>query len=120
MKIAMIAVAATVGLLAAAPTNAQTSVTTTTTTTAPSTTGSITIAPEKRTVIRQQLSTAKPVTVKENVTVGWTVPETVELQSVPETIVSDVPTVKGYRYFVYNDDVVLVDPQTRKVVTILE
>jgi len=60
------------------------------------------------------------VTVMENVTVGWTVPETVELQTVPDTIVSDIPSVKGYRYFVYNDDVVLVDPQTRKVVTIVE
>jgi hypothetical protein len=110
--------AATVGLLAGVPANAQTSVTTTTT--GPATTGSVTIAPEKRTVIRQQLSTTKPVTVQEKVTVGWTVPESVQLQSVPETIVSDVPTVKGYRYFVYNDDVVLVDPQTRKVVTILE
>ncbi len=99
------------GLLAIGPANAQTSVTTTTTTTGPETTGSITIAPEKRTVIRQQLSTAQPVTVQESVTVGWTV---------PETIVSDVPTVKGYRYFVHDDDVVLVDPQTRKVVTILE
>jgi hypothetical protein len=118
MKTLLVATAA-IGLLAAAPATAQTSVTTTTTT-SPSTTGSVTIAPEKRTVIRQQLSTSKPVTVKEKVTVGWTVPQDVELQTVPDTIVSDVPSVKGYRYFVYNDDVVLVDPQTRKVVTIVE
>lgn len=118
MKAFVIAAAAAAGLMAAVPAGAQTSVTTTTT--SPSTTGSITIAPEKRTVIRQQLSTAKPVTVKEKVSVGWTVPETVELQTVPDTIVSDIPSVKGYRYFVYNDDVVLVDPQTRKVVTIVE
>ena len=118
MKAFVIAAAAAAGLMAAVPAGAQTSVTTTTT--SPSTTGSITIAPEKRTVIRQQLSTAKPVTVKEKVSVGWTVPETVELQTVPDTIVSDIPSVKGYRYFVYNDDVVLVDPKTRKVVTIVE
>ncbi|KLK93040.1 hypothetical protein AA309_10705 [Microvirga vignae] len=116
MKATMLAAATAVGLMAAVPAGAQTSVTTTTT----ETTGSITIAPEKRTVIRQRLSTAKPVTVKENVTVGWTVPETVELQTVPDTIVSDIPSVKGYSYFVYNDDVVLVDPKTRKVVTIVE
>jgi len=116
MKGFVIAGAATICLLAAIPVGAQTSVTTTTT----ETTGSITIAPEKRTIIRQQLSSSKPVTVKERVTVGATVPDTVELQSVPETIVSDIPSVKGYRYFVYNDDVVLVDPQTRKVVTIVE
>lgn len=119
MKSLLLAAAATVGLLAGMPANAQTSVTTTTTT-APATTGSITIAPEKRTVIRQKLSTTKPVAVKEKVTVGWTVPDAVELQTVPETIVADIPSVKGYSYFVYNDDVVLVDPSTRKVVTIVE
>ncbi|MXQ12451.1 DUF1236 domain-containing protein [Microvirga makkahensis] len=116
MKSTMIAAAAAIGLLAVAPAGAQTSVTTTTT----ETTGSITIAPEKRTIIRERLSTAEPVTVKEKVTVGWTVPDTVELETVPDTIVSDIPTVKGYSYFVYNDDVVLVDPKTRKVVTIVE
>jgi len=116
MKSFVIATATAIGLLAAVPAGAQTSVTTTTT----ETTGSVTIAPEKRTVIRQQLGSTAPVTIKERVTVGTTVPETVELQSVPETIVSDIPSVKGYRYFVYNDDVVLVDPQTRKVVTIVE
>ena len=116
MKSFVIATATAIGLLAAVPAGAQTSVTTTTT----ETTGSVTIAPEKRTVIRQQLGTAKPATIKEQVTVGATIPETVELQSVPETIVSDIPSVKGYRYFVYNDDVVLVDPKTRKVVTIVE
>jgi hypothetical protein len=115
MKSFVIATAAAIGLLAAVPAGAQTSVTTTTTET-----GSVMIAPEKRTIIRQQLGTAKPVTVKERVTVGATIPETVELQSVPETIVSDIPSVKGYRYFVYNDDVVLVDSKTRKVVTIVE
>ncbi len=118
MKIAVIAAAA-LGLLAAAPAGAQTSVTTTTTT-SPATTGSITIAPEKRTVIHEKLGTAKPVTVKEKVSVGWTVPESVELQTVPDTIVSDIPSVKGYSYFVYDNDVVLVDPKTRKVVTIVE
>ncbi|MCB5175965.1 MULTISPECIES: DUF1236 domain-containing protein [Microvirga] len=120
MKSLLVAAAATIGLLAVAPANAQTSVTTTTTTTSPSTTGSITIAPEKRTIIRERLSTSSPVTVKEEVSVGWTVPESVELQTVPDTIVADIPTVKGYRYFVHDDNVVLVDPQTRKVVTIVE
>lgn len=53
-------------------------------------------------------------------TAGATVPDTMELRSVSETIVPDVPSVKGYRYFVYNDDVVFVDQQTRKVMTIAE
>ena len=80
----------------------------------------MTTAPEKRTIIRQQLGSTAPVTVKERVTVGTTFPDTVELQSAPETIVSNIPSVKGYRCFVYKDDVSLVDPQIRKVVTIVE
>ncbi|MBJ6126043.1 DUF1236 domain-containing protein [Microvirga splendida] len=116
MKSFVIATAAAIGLLAAVPAGAQTSVTTTTT----ETTGSVTIAPEKRTIIRQQLGSSAPATIKEKVTVGAMVPDTVELRTVPETIVSEVPSVKGHRYFVYNDNVVLVDPKTRKVVTIVE
>ena len=119
MKNVLIAAAITVGALAAMPVEAQTSVTTTTTT-SPTATGSITIAPEQRTTIRQKLSTTKPVMVKEKVSVGWTVPQSVELQPVPETIGADIPSVKGYRYFVTEGHVVLVEPQSRKVVTVIE
>ena len=115
----MIAVATSIGLIAAVAAGAQTSVTTTTTT-SPSTTGSITIAPEKRTVIRERLGTMKPAPVKEKITVGTTAPDTLELNTVPDAAVSDIPAVKGYSYFVYNDGVVMVDPKTRKVVTIVE
>jgi hypothetical protein len=100
------------------PAAAQTSVTTTTTT--GETTGSITIAPEKRTVIKQRLSSSKPVTLKEKVTVGMTVPSDVELVTVPEAIYTEVPSIRNYRYFVYNDDVVLVDPSSRRVVQVIE
>jgi Protein of unknown function (DUF1236) len=101
--------------LLAGPVAAQTAVTTTT-----DTTGSITIAPEKRTVIKQRLGSTKPVTLKEKVSVGMTVPSDVELVTVPEAIYSDVPAIRNYRYFVYNDDVVLVDPSSRRVVQVIE
>jgi len=115
-KIFVAGVAAAAMIVGGAAMAQTTSVTTTTT----DTTGSITIAPEKRTVIKQRLSTAKPVQIKEKVTVGMTVPSDVELVSVPDTVVSEVPSVKSYRYFVYNDDVVLVDPSSRKVVQIID
>ena len=119
MKHALIVTTAALGLLAAAPASAQSS-STTVTTTAPSATGAITIAPEQRTVIRQRLTTAKPVQLKERVTVGMTVPSEVELVEVPETVVTQVPTVRTFRYFRWNDDVVLVDPSSRRVVQILD
>jgi hypothetical protein len=119
MKHAFIAGVAAFGMLAAVPAVAQTS-TTVTTTTGPAATGSITIAPEKRTVIKQRFTGAPVTTVKERVTVGATVPADVELMPVPETVVTELPTVKSYRYFRYNDDVVLVDPSSRRVVQIID
>lgn len=117
MKHALIAGVAALGVLAAAPAVAQT---TTTTTTRTETTGSITIAPEKRTVIKQRFTGAPVTTFKEKVTVGATIPAEVELSAVPETVVTEIPTVKSYRYFRYNDDVVLVDPSSRRVVQIID
>ena len=119
MRHLLIATAAAVGLAASAPAFAQ-STSTTVTTTVPSTTGAITIAPEKRTVIRQRLTTAKPVQLQERVTVGMTVPSEVELVEVPETVVTEVPAVRSYRYFRWNDDVVLVDPSSRRVVQVID
>lgn len=118
MKQALIAGLAALGIVAAVPAVAQTSVTTTTTTS--DTTGSISIAPEKRTVIKQRFTGAPVKTVKEKITVGATVPADVELMAVPETVVTEVPAVKSYRYFRYEDDVVLVDPSTRRVVQIID
>ena len=69
----------------------------------------------------QAALTGAPVTtVKERITVGSTVPADVELMAVPETVVTEIPTVKSYRYFRYNDDVVLVDPSSRRVVQIID
>jgi hypothetical protein len=118
MKHVLIATTAAVGLLTAAPVTAQTS--TTVTTTAPRATGSITIAPEKRTVIRQRFTGAPVTTIKERVTVGATVPAEVELMEVPETVVTELPAVRSYRYFRYQDDVVLVDPSSRRVIQVID
>jgi Protein of unknown function (DUF1236) len=117
MKHVLIATAAALGLFAATAASAQTS---TTVTTAPSTTSAITIAPEQRTIVRQRLTTARPVQIQERVTVGMTVPSEVELVEVPETVVTEVPAVRSYRYFRWNDDVVLVDPSSRRVVQTLD
>jgi Protein of unknown function (DUF1236) len=118
MKHVLIAGVAALGVVAAVPAVAQTS--TTVTTTGPAATGSIAIAPEKRTVIKQRFTGAPVTTVKEKVTVGATVPAEVELMAVPDTVVTDLPAVKSYRYFRYQDDVVLVDPSSRRVVQIID
>ena len=125
MRYPLIATATVV--LFAAPAFAQSSMSVTTpapggavTTTSPSATGAITIAPEKRSVIKQRFTTAQPVQLQDRVTVGWTVPSTVQLVEVPETVVTEVPAVRSYRYFRWNDNIVLVDPSSRRVVQILD
>jgi hypothetical protein len=97
------------------PAMAQTSTTVTT----ESAGASVTIAPEQRTKIKQYVTTSKPksVTMKEKVTVGATLPADVELQAVP----SDWgPSVSRYRYVYTGDDVVLVEPSSRKVIQVID
>ena len=75
----------------------------------------ITIAPEQRTKIKTYVTEHKirPVTVKERIAVGATVPSDVELVAVP----SDWgPSLTKYRYVYSNNRVLLVDPGSRAVV----
>jgi hypothetical protein len=77
------------------------------------------IAPEQRAKIKEYVVKEKvrPVTVKERVTVGATLPADVELRAVP----SDWgPSISRYRYIYHDDNVVLVDPSSRRVVQIID
>lgn len=59
----------------------------------------------------------KPTMIKEKVIVGSTLPADVELAPAP----SDWgPSVSKYRYVYTNDNVVLVEPSSRRVVHIVE
>lgn len=93
--------------------------TTVTTTTSPGGAASVTIAPEQRTKIKQYVvqQKVKPVTVKEKIAVGVTLPADVELMTVPGDW---GPEVSRYRYVYSGDDVVLVEPGTRRVVQIID
>lgn len=79
----------------------------------------VTISQPERTRIKEYVvkEKVKPVTVKEKVTVGATLPSEVTLMAVP----SDWgPSVSKYRYVYTNNNVVLVDPTTRRVIEIIE
>jgi Protein of unknown function (DUF1236) len=75
------------------------------------------IEPEQETVIREYVTKQKvePIEVPADVTieVGSTLPDTVELHAI------DVPDVK-YRYVVVGNQTVPVEPETRKIVRVLE
>jgi hypothetical protein len=96
------------------PPPGQTETTTTTTT--------WTVRPEERTVIHDYVVKEKvrPVQVQEDVVVGAPVPAEVELQPVPEQIYTSVPETRRYEYFDWNGRMVFVDPDTRKVVQIVD
>jgi hypothetical protein len=109
--------AAAMTVILAAPAFSQSSTTITTTT--PGASQSITLAPEQRARIKQYVvqEKVKPFAAKERFTVGATLPADVELLAVPG---SWGPEVSRYRYVYSNDNVVLVEPSSRRVVQIID
>jgi hypothetical protein len=90
--------------------NAQTATVTTGTAGA-----AVQIEPESRTRIKSYITEHKvrPITTREKIVVGATVPSDVELVAVP----SDWgPSLTKYRYVYHSNRVMLVDPGTRTVV----
>ena len=83
---------------------------------------SVTIAPEHEKVIKDYVvqEHMRPVDVDENISVGATVPQNVELAPVPERIYTTAPEVRKYRYFYWKNRVVFVDPDSRRVVDIVD
>jgi hypothetical protein len=67
----------------------------------------------KQYVVREKRPSVR---VTEKVTVGEELPSSVELYSVP----ADAGVRTEYRYTVVNDQTVLVDPKSRKIVQVIE
>jgi hypothetical protein len=113
MKYAYLAIVAAIAV--SAPAIAQTS---TITTTGAATT-SVTIAPEQRTRIKTYITEHKiaPVVVKERITVGTVLPDDVDLLAVPQDW---GPSLHTYKYVYSGNDVVLVEPKSRRVVQIID
>lgn len=86
------------------------------------TTTTWTVRPEERAVIKDYVvkEKVKPETVKEEITIGAPVPTDVELQPVPEEIYTKVPEVRRYQYFDWDGRVVFVDPDSKRVVQIID
>jgi hypothetical protein len=84
--------------------------------------GSVNLTTEQRTTIRQEVLTTnapRATNVNFTVNVGTVVPSSVRVVEVPTTIVKIHPQWKGYRYFVYNDDIIIVEPRSLKIVAVL-
>jgi Protein of unknown function (DUF1236) len=58
--------------------------------------------------------------VAEKLAVGATVPTAMELINLPQDTVTEVATTTTYRFLLMRDGIAVVDPDTRKVVQIIE
>ncbi len=67
-----------------------------------------------RTIVQEPLVEAPPPTVEYRV--GMRLPPSTRLYAVPQSVVTEVPAVRTYKYMVVNHHVVLVDPTTSEVV----
>jgi hypothetical protein len=78
---------------------------------------------EQRDVIRKRAPTLRSSTTTGSsaarVVVEEEVPATIELQEFPAEIVTEVPTVRSYRYFRQDNDVIVVDPGRRRVIEVI-
>jgi Protein of unknown function (DUF1236) len=79
----------------------------------------ISFAPEQRTRIKEYVVKERvaPVTVRERLSVGAKLPADVELRTVPADW---GPSVAKYRYVYSDNNVYLVEPSTREVVTVID
>jgi hypothetical protein len=83
---------------------------------------SVNINDQQRTRVAQAISrlNVQPVTnVNFSLSVGTAVPRDVRLQTLPADVVEVVPQYRGYSFFVVRDEIVIVEPSTYKIVTVL-
>ncbi|MEA2937168.1 MAG: hypothetical protein QOC56_672, partial [Alphaproteobacteria bacterium] len=82
--------------------------------------GSGNFTAEQRTKIRETVIKTGPRVTNVNFTVnvGTVVPETVRVVAVPEVIIEVHPEWRGFLYFVYEDEIVIVD-RSHKIVAVI-
>jgi hypothetical protein len=84
--------------------------------------GSVALTTEQKTKIRSSVLTGnapRVTNVNFSINVGTVVPRTVRLVTVPATLVEIHPAWRGYMYFVHGDEIVIVEPGTMKIVTVI-
>jgi hypothetical protein len=85
---------------------------------------SVTFTTEQRTRIRETVfkgSNAPRVSnVNFSINVGTVVPRTVRVIEIPDVIVEIHPEWRGYRYFIVNEELVIVEPDTLRIVAVID
>jgi hypothetical protein len=81
------------------------------------------LSPAQKTAIlnavRQQSASIRPPVSSFSVAVGEMVPPSIELYILPDNALSEVPEAKAVKYTVVQNQVVLVDPTTMRIIDVL-
>jgi len=84
--------------------------------------GSVALTTEQKIKIRSSVLTGnapRVTNVNFSIKVGTVVPRTVRLVTVPATLVEIHPAWRGYMHFVHGDEIIIVEPGTMKIVTVI-
>jgi hypothetical protein len=85
---------------------------------------SVTLTTEQRTRIRETVLVGRNAPRVRNINfsidVGIAVPRSVHLVTVPSLIVEYYPEWRGFLYFVYEDEIIVVDPRSHRIVAVLD
>jgi len=85
--------------------------------------GAVNFTQEQRTRIRETVlvrDAPRVSSINFKLNVGVAVPSSVHLVAVPEVIVGYHPAWRGFLYFVYEDEIIIVDPRSHHIVAVLE
>jgi hypothetical protein len=83
--------------------------------------GSFTLAADDRVFFRRHVDRGPSLRLGiGGISIGMNLPDSVELRPVPSVIVDRMPDLEGHRYFFYEDEIVIVDPDSRQVVYVIE
>lgn len=84
----------------------------------------VNITTEQRTEIRQTIvkqgNAPRVTNVNFNVSVGAVVPSTVQVVVLPPRVVEIYPQWRGYRYFIVGERIIIVEPDTLRIVFIID
>lgn len=83
----------------------------------------VSLTTEQKTTIRKTVLTSSAPRVSKvdfDIRVGVAVPRTVRFAPVPATLITIEPEWRGYDYFVYADEIIIVNPRTLEIIAVVE
>ena len=73
----------------------------------------------RRTPCSDAINSSRTTTIEREYVIGEDLPETIEFETFPDTIYTEIPEIRSYRYVVRDDEVYVIDPSERRVIEII-